>query len=129
MAEPEAGDSAGGAADEHLSLQGDLAKTSVPALLAELMAARESGVLTLSQGRLTKTLLLHEGRVAFATSNDPDERLGELLLLSGHITARHYVEASRLIAPGRKLGAILVELGSSPRSCYRRSRSRCAPSR
>ena len=41
---------------------------------------------------------------------DPDERLGENLLLRGRITARQYREASKLIRPGRRLGAILVEL-------------------
>jgi hypothetical protein len=48
--------------------------------------------------------------VLFAASTDPDERLGESLLLRGKITARQYLEASKLIRPGRRLGAILVEM-------------------
>src|SRR5262245_2676374 len=53
---------------------------------------------------------MQEGRIVFAASTDPDERLGENLLLRGRITARQYLEASKLIRQGRRLGAILVEL-------------------
>jgi hypothetical protein len=52
------------------------------------------------------------GRVVYARSSDPDERLGEDLLLRGRITVRQYLDAGRLIAPGRRLGTILVELGA-----------------
>ena len=52
------------------------------------------------------------GRVVYARSTDPDERLGEDLLLRGKISVRQYLEASKLIAPGRRLGTILVELGA-----------------
>jgi hypothetical protein len=53
---------------------------------------------------------MQQGRVVYAASNNPDERLGESLLVRGKITARQYVEASKEIRPGRRLGAILVEL-------------------
>ena len=57
------------------------------------------------------------GRVVYARSSDPDERLGEDLLLRGKITVRQYLEASRLIAPGRRLGTILSSSArSSPRT-------------
>jgi hypothetical protein len=52
------------------------------------------------------------GRIVYARSSNPDERLGEDLLLRGRISARQYLEASRLIAPGRRLGTILIELGA-----------------
>ena len=52
------------------------------------------------------------GRVVYARSSNPDERLGESLLLRGKITVRQYLEASKLIAPGRRLGTILIELGA-----------------
>jgi hypothetical protein len=50
--------------------------------------------------------------VLYAASTNVDERLGESLLLRGRITARQYVEASKMIRPGRRLGAILVEMGA-----------------
>ena len=49
-------------------------------------------------------------RIVQITSNDPDERLGEILLVEGRISARQFVEASKLIRPGKRLGTILVEI-------------------
>jgi Domain of unknown function (DUF4388) len=99
-------------ADEGLILRGGLEETSVPELLKSVLGSGETGVLTFRKGTLTKSVHLHLGRVVYARSSDPDERLGEDLLLRGKITVRQYLEASQLIAPGRRLGTILVELGA-----------------
>ena len=96
--------------DEGLSIHGEIATTSVPELLRSLMQSGETGLLVLRNGDLTKSVYLGSGRVLFAASNDPDERLGENLLRRGRITVRQYLEASRMIRPGRRLGAILVEM-------------------
>src|SRR5512144_377811 len=98
--------------DEGFILRGEIEETSVPELLKSVLGSGESGVLTFRKGHVTKSVHLHMGRVVYARSSDPDERLGEDLLLRGRITVRQYVEASRLIAPGRRLGTILVELGA-----------------
>lgn len=98
------------AEDEDLSIRGEIATTSVPELLRSLMQSGETGMLVVRNGDLTKSLYLNGGRVVFAASNDPDERLGESLLIRGRITARQYLEASRMIRPGQRLGAILVEM-------------------
>jgi uncharacterized protein DUF4388 len=76
------------------------------------MQSGETGMLVLHNGDITKSVYLSSGRVVFAASNDPNERLGESLLIRGRITARHYLEASRLIRPGHRLGAILVEMNA-----------------
>jgi hypothetical protein len=98
--------------DEGLILRGGIEETSVPELLKSVLGSGETGVLTFRQGDVTKSVHLHMGRVVYARSSDPDERLGEDLLLRGKISVRQYLDASRLIAPGRRLGTILVELGA-----------------
>lgn len=98
------------AEDEDLSIHGEIATTSIPELLRSLTQSGETGLLVLRNGDITKSVHLQQGRVVYAASNDPDERLGENLLVRGRITVRQYVEASRLIRPGRRLGAILVEM-------------------
>jgi hypothetical protein len=98
--------------DEGFILRGEIEETSVPELLKSVLGSGESGVLTFRKGTVRKSVHLHMGRVVYARSSDPDERLGEDLLLRGRITVRQYVEASRLIVPGRRLGTILVELGA-----------------
>jgi hypothetical protein len=98
--------------DDGLILRGDIEETSVPELLKSVLGSGETGVLTFRKGDVTKSVHLHMGRVVYARSSDPDERLGEDLLLRGKINVRQYLDASRLIAPGRRLGTILVELGA-----------------
>ena len=107
MATPEADQE-----DEGLILRGRIDETSVPELLRSVLGSGETGVLTFRRGEVTKSIFLHMGRVTYARSSDPDERLGEDLLGRGRISIRQYIEASKLVAPGRRLGTILVELGA-----------------
>ena len=97
---------------DDLIVRGDLETTSVAELFRSLLGSRETGILTLRNGEITKSVYIQKGRVVYAASTNPDERLGESLLVLGKITARQYLEASRMIRPGRRLGAILVELGA-----------------
>ncbi len=108
MAEP----GQGPGEDDGLILRGSFEETSVPELMKSVLSSGETGVLTFRKGDVVKSVHLHTGRVVYARSSDPDERLGEDLLLRGKITVRQYLEASQLIAPGRRLGTILVELGA-----------------
>jgi hypothetical protein len=98
--------------DDELTIKGEIETSSVPDLLRSLLASRETGILSFKNGEFEKTLFMKEGVIVFAGSTNPDERLGENLLLRGKITARQYLEASKLIRPGRRLGAILLELNA-----------------
>ena len=91
-------DDPGRGADEGLILRGSLEETSIPELLKSVLGSGETGVLTFRKGTLTKSVHLHLGRVVYARSSDPDERLGEDLLLRGKITVRQYLEASKQLA-------------------------------
>jgi hypothetical protein len=104
---------AGGPLDgEGLTLHGNIEETSVPELLKSVLGSGETGILTFRKGDVVKNVHLHMGKIVYARSTNPDERLGENLLLRGKISVRQYLEASRLIAPGRRLGTILIELGA-----------------
>src|SRR4030095_5837252 len=98
--------------DEALTLRGSIEGTSVPELLKSVLGSGETGILRFSKDDVTKDVHLHMGRIIYARSSNPDERLGEDLLLRGKISVRQYLDASRLIAPGRRLGTILIELGA-----------------
>src|SRR5262245_14969748 len=78
--------------------------------MRSLLASRETGVLTFRSTEVTKSVYVKDGRVVNAASTNVDERLGEVLLMQGKITARQYIEASRMIRPGKRLGALLVEI-------------------
>jgi hypothetical protein len=100
------------AADEALTLKGRIEDSSVPELMRSILSSGESGVFTFRNGDVTKSVFMHMGRVVYARSSDPDERMGESLLARGKITMRQYLEASQLIRPSRRLGTILVEMGA-----------------
>jgi hypothetical protein len=92
--------------------RGRIQDSSVPELLRSAAANRDTGILTLRNGSVIKSLYLHMGHVIYAKSSDPDERMGESLLRRGKITVSQYLEASQVVRPGRRLGAVLVEMGA-----------------
>jgi hypothetical protein len=94
-----------------LKAEGSLATRDLAELVLDLSAQRFSGILILSSGGVGKSLTLQDGRMVFASSTSPDERLGELLLRRGRITLRQYTAAGAALAPGKRLGAVLVEQG------------------
>jgi len=98
--------------DDDLVIRGDIETTSVPELVRSILSSGETGVLSVRNGDSLKQIFVLSGRVAYAASNNPDERMGEILLARGKIGVRAFVEASKRIRPGLKLGAILVELGA-----------------
>ena len=99
-------------ADEELTIRGDIETSSIPELLRSLLSSGETGVLTVRNGEYVKTISIDRGRIVYASSNNPDERLGESLLVRGKLTVRQFLEASKLIRPETRLGAILIELSA-----------------
>jgi hypothetical protein len=97
--------------DSGLRPEGSLAGRDFPDLIHSVHSARWTGRLTLTQGGVGKSVFVEDGSLIFASSSSADDRLGELLLRRGRISYRQLVEAGRGIAPGRRLGAILVEQG------------------
>ena len=92
---------------------GRLSEHEFPDLVREVYGRRWTGILTLNHTGAEKSIRIQEGRLVFASSSIPDDRLGELLLRRGRITLHQYVEAGQLIRKGgKRLGAILVDMGA-----------------
>ena len=51
------------------------------------------------------------GQLVFASSSNPDHRLGPLLLRQGAISLRQMVDAGNSLSPGKRFGTVLVEAG------------------
>ena len=81
-------------------------------LVREVYSRKWSGLLTLNHTGVEKSVRVSDGRLVFAFSSSRDDRLGELLLRRGRITLHQYVEASRAMGKGIRLGTLLVELGA-----------------
>jgi uncharacterized protein DUF4388 len=93
-------------------VRGDLAPGGLPRVLRPLVKARKTGVLRCTRDRLARTVYLSDGRLIFATSTDPDDRLGEMLLRKGLITYRALEESVQALQAGKRQGTILVESGA-----------------
>jgi hypothetical protein len=91
---------------------GRLADHEFADLVREVYSRRWNGLLTLNHMGVEKSVRVQDGRLVFAFSSARDDRLGELLLRRGRITLHQYVDASRAMRKGIRLGTILVEQGA-----------------
>lgn len=92
--------------------KGDLQSLSLPDILEFLRVSRKTGVLSFEYEDIRKSLYFKDGNVIFATSNLPEERLGELLLTWGKINREDYDRSVRLLGSKKRQGKILVESGA-----------------
>jgi hypothetical protein len=100
-------------------LKGQLADAPVPDLLQHLADEQATGVLTLVSGGARKAIYVRKGRIVFASSNLPNDRLGEILIRQGKISVEEYEESIKVLSKGKRQGKVLVEMGAlSPRDLW-----------
>jgi two-component system, OmpR family, response regulator len=91
---------------------GSLADVDLPMLLGRSFIAGITGRLVVSRGLVEKTVYFEAGRPVFAASNNPNDRLIEILARRGRLTeAQHQMARQAALESGRKMGALLVDLG------------------
>ncbi len=83
--------------------------TSVPELLWSLAQDRYTGSLILEEEDVRKVLFMRDGRIVFAASSDPEDRLGPFLLRRGQIDLATLLDAGGKVIRGRRLGQVLIE--------------------
>jgi len=95
-----------------LEHEGELDRVEVPRLLSRLHRAGYTGKLTLTSGRVAKSVWFAGGSIVFARSSAGHDRLLDALLRCGMLTRPQYEEGRRLTeAEGRRAGQVLVEAG------------------
>src|SRR5262249_6759533 len=67
--------------------------------------------LQLVLGRVERQLFFNSGQVAFATSSDQQDSLGEMMLRAGGLTQLEFEEASALVETGQRFGSAIVDMG------------------
>lgn len=100
--------------------KGDLRDFSLIRVLHEINAAGASGILSVTAQGFKKNIYIKRGEAIFASSSLTEDRLGEMLVKAGKISDKELADAAALIIPkGKRLGAILVELGYlSPKDLF-----------
>ncbi len=91
--------------------RGRLSKISLPQVMASLRERKSTGVLSLVNAGVHKSVYFKDGNVVFAASSLTQDRLGEVLLRGGKISADEYLRLSSHIRGGQRLGKALVEGG------------------
>lgn len=92
--------------------EGDLRRVQVADVLSFVAMIRGSGKLQLKNGRLERTLHWISGEIVFATSNSPEQSLGQFLLRNGKITQEQYEESAQRVGPHMRHGKALVQMGA-----------------
>jgi hypothetical protein len=93
-------------------LRGQLSQLPIPDILQYLRSSEATGILSLVSGGARKALYVKHGRVVFASSNLPNDRLGEILIREGKITVEEYELSVKAISKGKRQGKVLVEMGA-----------------
>ena len=93
-------------------LNGSLKDFQLADILIGIQRSTKTGILEIKSGSTVKEIFIENGDMIFATSNNEDDRLGELLVKEGKLTLEEYNQSSLLLTKtGERLGKILVELG------------------
>ena len=81
-------------------------------LLAKMFAGSVTGRVLFRHDSAEKIVFFDQGRPVFASSSEPRDRMGGLLVREGKITASQYDRCQAIVAEsGRRMGEILVDFG------------------
>lgn len=90
---------------------GKLDEQDLPDLIHELSHERWTGTLRIERDDHRIGIVADAGKLVFASSSNPDYRLGPRLLRRGLVTLRQMEDAGRALTPGKRFGTVLVEQG------------------
>jgi hypothetical protein len=100
---------------------GSLAALTVPEVVQFIHASLKTGVLLLAFGDpdatvpdlptqlRRKSIFFRDGQVVYASSSDPQDRLGPVLVASGVVSQAELDRCARVVSSGRPLGQVLVD--------------------
>jgi hypothetical protein len=91
---------------------GELADLDMPLLLGRMFVEGTTGRLRIRSEQTEKFVYFEAGLPVMAASDDPADRMLAMLIREGVLDARQKDETVRVVdATGRKVGAVLVDLG------------------
>jgi len=93
-------------------MNGALGEGVLPGVLRELYVGRRSGMLAFRRAEERRGVRFRKGHIIHADSSAREDRMGEVLVRYGRLTAPDLKRAIGFaLRDGKRLGAVLVELG------------------
>ena len=101
-----------------MAIKGSLKEASLPDVIQLLTLGRRSGCLAVADRENFGYIFFDEGRITYASIVNRRDRLGDMLVKNGRISAAQLDEAvaRQSTDRDRRIGEILVETGALPRS-------------
>ena len=90
---------------------GRLVDRDVTEIVQDLSQLKWTGLLKVERAGTRIGVTVEGGQLVFASSSNPDHRLGPLLLRQGAISLLQMVDAGNALSPGKRFGTVLVEAG------------------
>jgi hypothetical protein len=92
--------------------RGSLSDTTLPEMLSSISRFRVPGTVQAKRGEVVKRVLIRDGYVIHASSNDRRDSLGEYLLRTGKLDQGDYERTAQARTGGTKrFGVLLIEQG------------------
>lgn len=85
--------------------------TMVVDLVGFLHQSRRTSVLTVVDGTVRKSIYFRDGSITAASSNQPEDRFGDIMFRRGMISRDQLDIALHRVGPGRKIGNVLLDQG------------------
>jgi hypothetical protein len=90
--------------------QGEIRSDTVPSLFHEIHVQKATGILTVSDWEIRKTIHVRDGRVLFAGSSSREDRLSQLLLRENAISLVEVLKALEIgLSTKDRLGEVVVK--------------------
>ncbi len=93
-------------------VSGNTGTVPLPVVLQMLQYGKVSGMLTVRRQNVEKCVHFKDGEIIFATSEEVQDRLGEMLVKAGFLSRKNLSVALALVQQSgkqKKIGAVLVE--------------------
>lgn len=94
---------------ERISLHGSIEGFGIADLFSLLNMSRRSGMLLLLADQIQKSIYFRRGEIVFAGSNQPEDRLGQVLYRTGKLSKAGLTDAEAHVTPGKLFGQMLLE--------------------
>lgn len=94
-----------------MSFTGNLKTVSIPDIFQLIFSTKKTGALTISKAETKKDIYFREGFTVYATSSEEQDLFGNILLKTGRISKPELEKVLREKKEGKKIGAMLVEMG------------------